>query len=187
MKQWFALHTKPRSEKRVACALGQAGIETFLPMLTSPGPEGNQVIMPFFPTYLFMRVDMGADNNSSWRWTPGLRYAVGYGDHPVPIPDEVIRLIRHRLAERANAASNTTSQFEPGDLVKIKDGPFGGMLAVFERPSSPGDRVSILISTLGSAVRVRLAADNLEDAARTRRLQTGRRPRRTRGRGRRVN
>ena len=84
-------------------------------------------------------------------------------------------------------ASAPTLRFKPGDVVRIKDGPFEDLLAVFEGPTTPAVRVQVLLSTLNRAMRVRLDADNLEKAPAHAVKAAEKRRRRTRGRGRPIN
>ncbi len=186
MMQWYALHTRPRSERRVALILGQRSVETFLPEIVSTTTSQQRKIVAFFPGYLFAQLDLEKGDPTQWRWTPGLRHVVAYGDQPIPVPEEVIRLIEHKLSEMALSLLQPRQQFEPGDMVRIKDGPFRDMLAIFEGPMTPSARVQVLLTSLNRAIRVRIESTNLEKVAGTTEKSEKKRPRRTRGRGRRI-
>jgi transcriptional antiterminator RfaH len=152
-------------------------------MPTSP-PEWKPV--PLFPGYLFMRVDLGAEDSSNWKWTPGLRYIVAYGDWPVPVPDEVIKLIEHKLEELESLDSKPENQFKPGDIVRISSGPFRDLLGVFDGPTKPSARVHVLLTGLSNSVRLRVPAASLDKVSALDQKTAFKRPRRTRGRGRRI-
>ena len=184
MNHWYVLHTKPRNEKYVAMILEQRSIRVYFPEQTHKNANGQIRKTAFFPGYLFASLDLGSVSPSLWKWVPGLRYIVGPGDEPVPVPDEVIKLIAHNLLEAEMMASSPHLQFEPGDMVRIKDGPFEDMLAIFEGPKKPAARVQVLLSTLNRAVRVRIEINNLEKAPAHLVEAAAKRPRRTRGRGR---
>ena len=186
MRQWYAVHTKPKSERRVAMALQQRSVEAFLPETTISIVNQERRKAPFFPSYLFMRVDLAIDNPAHWRWTPGLRHLVTYGSRPAPIPDEVINLIRVKIRELESGGSELAHPFEPGDVVRIKNGPFRDVLAIFDGPSTPSERVNVLVGALNNSFKVRIAAFALEKAQGATNLHRGKRPRRTRGRGRRI-
>jgi transcriptional antiterminator RfaH len=186
MRQWYAANTKPRTERQLAMALQQRGVETFLPETTVITVNQKRRKAPFFPSYLFMRVDLATDNPALWRWAPGLRHLVTYGIRPASIPDEVINLIRVKLHELESGGSRLAHPFEPGDVVRIKDGPFRDVLAIFDGPSTPSERVHVLMGALNNSVRVRIAASALEKAQGSTKLPHDKQPRRTRGRGRRI-
>jgi len=188
MRQWYVLYTKVRSEKRAATALKERNIETFLPEITEGSADQERRSVAFFPGYMFMRVDLNVENPAHWQWAPGVRYIVTYADQPVPVPDEIINLIRNRLIQHEAQSTEVASHgMKPGDTVKVKDGPFRGMLAVFDGPTTPEARVQVLLRGLSNSVRLRLSPTSLEKVDETGEATTGKRPRRTRGRGRRIN
>jgi len=184
MDHWHVLHTKSRNEKYVAVILEQRGIQVYFPEQTHKNANGEIKKTAFFPGYIFASLDLETVTPSLWKWVPGLRYIVSYGDQPVPVPDEVIKLIAHNLVETELLASSPHLQFEPGDMVRIKNGPFENMLAIFEGPTKPSARVQVLLSTLNRAVRVRIELDKLEKAPEHAVESAAKKPRRTRGRGR---
>ncbi len=183
MKSWYALHTKVNYEKKVAYFLLQRQIETYLPEMSSD-KRGMERIHPLFPGYLFMHLDLDTANPAHWQWTPGLRRIVAYGDEPIPVPLEVIDLIQHQVSELASANNRPVYTFRPGDTVRIKNGPFSDLLAVFDKASTPGSRVQILLTVLNRSVRIRLDGSDLEKVDGPTGQAQPKRQRRTRGRGR---
>ena len=116
-----------------------------------------------------------------------MRYIVKYGDQPVPVPEEVIVLINQKISKMEFEATAPNLRFNPGDMVRIKDGPFEDLLAIFEGPTTPSARVRVLLSTLNRTIRVRIEADDLEKAPAHAVKAAEKRQRRTRGRGRPIN
>lgn len=185
MKQWYTLYTKANNEYQVATLLQEQGIETFLPTLNTTDKRE-----PFFPCYLFMQADLTKLSPASWQWTPGLRRIVSRGQQPIPVSTEIIQLIKNNLKE-LNAQIHTRQQhhFVPGEKVRVVNGPFKEMVAIFSELTSPGVRVRILMSVLGQQKRVQLDINDIEPIttnAGTNVSQHSKRPRRTRGRGRRI-
>ena len=187
MKHWYTLYTKPNAEYQVATSLQRRGIQTYLPEIEAPNSRHGRSKKPFFPCYLFIRVDFERVGLSRLQWTPGLRRVVAFDDCPMPLPDEVIDLLQRKL-EGLNAAGGLPAHtFQPGDTVRITDGLLQGMLAIFEGPSTPAKRVRVLLSFLGHARRAHVSAADLEKAPSESPLPAPNRPRRTRGQGRRIN
>lgn len=185
MKQWYTLYTKPNAEYQVATALRQRGLEIFLPEIATTEGNGPQ---PLFPSYLFFKVDFGITMMSSIQWTPGLIRILAFGDDPQPVDVEVIDLIRRKLAEVKAKGDWLEHDFQPGDTVRITDGPFEDMLAIFEGPTTANQRVQVLLKVLGGS-RMQVEVANLEKASpetNTNGKPPTKRPRRTRGRGRRI-
>ena len=189
MKHWYVLHSKPNAEYQVAGALQGRGIQTYLPEIGTykarPGCKGR----PFFPCYLFARVDFREIGVSQLRWIPGLHRIVAFDDHPMPVSDEAIDLIRDRLEGLNARGGRPIHPFRPGDAVRITQGPLQGMLAVFEKPTTPAERVQVLLAFLGRASRTWVPVTQLERAPAGAEVPTPKppgRPRRTRGGGRRI-
>ncbi len=187
MKQWYTLHTKPKAEYQVATAMQRRGVQTYLPELESPHGRQERKTKPFFPCYLFARIDFEVTGLSQLQWTPGLRRIVAFGDRPVPLSDEMIDLIRRKLdGAGATGGRPVVHDFHQGDEVHITDGPLQGMLAIFEGPSTPSERVQVLLTFLGHLNRVHVSAADLQKVSTAAQSPALKRPRRTRGRGRRI-
>lgn len=184
MEHWYTLHTKPNAEYQVSHALQQRGIETYLPEIEVVKSRGKRAKKPFFPCYMFSRIDLNKVGISQVQWTPGLRRILSFDQRPIPVPDDVIRLIRQKLGEIEAGGGWPNHPFKPGDTVRIIDGPFTNMLAIFDGPTTPGQRVQVLLDILGHASRVQVNVIHLEKAPAGLEAPLPKRPRRTRGRGR---
>jgi transcription elongation factor/antiterminator RfaH len=186
MEQWYTLYTKPNAEYQVVTTLQKRGIQTYLPEIELPKDRRARDRKPFFPCYLFIKVDLRVVGLSRVRWTPGLRRIVAFDDWPVPLPDGVISLIQRKLGELNAAGGRPAHVFRPGDTVRITDGPLQSMLAIFEGPTTPAERVQVLLTFLGQARRASVPVTDLEKAPSEAEVSVPKRPRRTRGRGRRI-
>lgn len=187
MKKWFALHTRPHTEKRVAAHLARRDIETFVPGTPRAAKGKKSRFSPLFPGYMFVRINLNEQAGAGWLRYPGVRYLLAYGDEPVPIQEEVITFLRQNLVESGETGRNDKPAFKPGMLVRIKNGPFKDMLAIFEGPSRATERVQVLLDALERTVRVRLSVSDLDGVDTKTAQKRAKRPRRTRGRGRRIN
>jgi transcriptional antiterminator RfaH len=147
MKHWYTLYTKPMMEQHVGEMLRSKGIETYAPTLKVPRKRRPMVDRALFPRYMFARVDLEVVGLSAIKWTPGLISIVSFGGGPVVVPDEVVVLIKERLAEME--MRGYAARFRSGDRVRIIEGPFQDLEAIFERPVSAGERVRVLIDLLG--------------------------------------
>jgi transcriptional antiterminator RfaH len=186
MEHWYTLYTKPNAEYQVSAYLCKQGIQVYLPEVESAKTRGAQRKKAFFPCYLFARVDFERTGLSHVQWTPGLRRIVGFGGRPAPISDEVVNLIRGKLEGTTGTYRWSAHNFKPGDTVRITAGPLQGLLAVLEGPSTPAERVRVLLSFLGPGSRVHVPVTDLEKVSPRTQAPAPRRPRRTRGRGRRI-
>jgi len=187
MKQWYVLQTKPKAEWQVAENLQLLEVEVYLPEIKTRKAGKSVQNQPFFPNYLFAEVDLTVIELSTIQWTPGLLRLITFDNEPTPVPAEVIDLIRHKLEAINLNGGQPRHDFKSGDTVRITEGPFQDMMAIFDQSTSSADRVRVLLEILGRASRVevdpadlkKVTPDPDEPAA-----APQKRPRRTRGRGR---
>ena len=184
MEQWYTLYTKPNAEYQVAAALQQRGFQTYLPEIETRRKGRRRRQQPFFPCYLFVKVNLRTVGLSKVQWIPGLRRLVAFGEQPVPLPEAMIDLIRHQLGELEASGGWPAHPFKPGETVGITAGPFRNMLAIFEGPTQPGQRVQVLLAILGHLSRVQLDPADLTKVSTQAGPPLPERPRRSRGRGR---
>jgi transcriptional antiterminator RfaH len=154
MKNWHAIYTKPHKERQVDAWLQEKGIETYLPTVRRRRRRNDRperVI--YFNCYLFARLDLTAIPLSSVAWMPGIRCLVSAGERPIAVPDDVIVYIRNRLEQIDEIGYG---DLRPGDRVRITTGPFRDLEAVFDRPLSAADRVSILLRVLGQLTPIEI-------------------------------
>jgi transcription antitermination factor NusG len=116
---------------------------------------------------------------SEVQWIPGLRNIVTFDDRPSPVPNQVIKFIQENLGVAPTEPDVPNQIFNPGDTVRITKGPFEGMLAIFEGPTTSAQRVQVLLNILGAS-RVQVKPSALEKVT----APPPKRVRRTRGRGR---
>src|SRR3954451_16953343 len=91
--QWFALRTRSRHEKKVACEGSGKSISGFLPTIPQKSRWSDRVKnveLPLFPCYVFVRTDSSPENRVSVLRTFGAVGFIGNGGRGTPIPDEQI-------------------------------------------------------------------------------------------------
>lgn len=146
MKHWYALRSKPKAEPLAVTLLSGAGIDVYLPREPVHRQHGKPpVLEPFFPGYLFGRLDPELAEIRLARYTPGILYVVGYGTEPCPVPDNLIQYIQQRLA---GSRGRALSEFHQGDRLIISSGPLRGVEGIFDRPLSASGRVRVLVQIL---------------------------------------
>jgi len=163
MQHWLALYTKPRMERQVSNVLTGLGVETYLPLIYKYSKHRRrQEPSPFFPCYLFARVDPTSADFLPLRWTPGLRSIVRFGGKVARVPDEVVTRIKERLPQLEQVGYPESSRFKHGERVRIEAGPLEGLEAMFDRTVSATGRVRILLDILGRLTACEIESDWLE-------------------------
>lgn len=157
---WFVVSTKPRREEYAREQLGRRGIETFLPRILEPGRVLTRAhVAPLFPGYLFARVDLPAQYGQVI-WTPGVRKLIAFGDTPCPVDDAVVDFLRARVG--AEGVLRPGVLLREGDVVRIRKGPFEGLIGIIENPGCGRGRVRVLMELLRRQTRVEVPVHILE-------------------------
>jgi transcriptional antiterminator RfaH len=151
--QWFVISTKARREQFAQDQLGRRSVETFLPRILEPGSlRARPVIAPLFPGYLFVHIDL-EDQYFDVVWTPGVRKFIGFGALPCPVDDAVVDFLQAQMGHEG-ILRRPVRVFKPGDMVRIKYGPFEGLVGIIENPGCGRGRVRVLMELLRRQTRV---------------------------------
>jgi transcriptional antiterminator RfaH len=160
MSYWACAHVAPQQERAAQHFLALNGFESYCPRLRvirrSHGRRG--VVTPcLFPSYLFVVIVTGW---WSARWCPHVTKLILNGATPAVVPDSVIDEIRSR--ERGGLVElPKREEFRPGAPVHVTAGPFVGSIGLYQEMRAH-ERVLVLLSLLGAAVRVELARQDIE-------------------------
>ncbi len=151
-KQWYALYTKPRWEKKVAQLLDLQGYENYCPInkVTRQWSDRKKVVLePVFKGYVFVKVS----NAEKWEITKinGVLNYVYWLGKPAPIRDEEILTIRKFLNEFSEVEVSDIS-LRVNSTVKIKS----GVLMNYQ---------GILVELLGTKARVRIESMGIQLSA----------------------
>jgi transcriptional antiterminator RfaH len=181
--QWYAVYCQPLRERQAAVALEyRLGLATYLPEIRRRF-RGQVQQAPLFPRYLFVRADLYAAAPSRINATPGVLRLVAFGETPQPIPAAAIEALCQQV-EQLNAQGGLPEHgFHPGDPVLLASGPLQGLAALFVGPTTPSERVRVLVDFLGSLREVDVHVETLEKPNVP---VVFRRERGTRGKGRRI-
>jgi transcriptional antiterminator RfaH len=146
---WYAARSKPNKEHLLCTQLDLHGIEVFYPrMQVIPINPRARRIRPYFPGYVFARVDLNQKSIAELRWLPALSEIVFFGDEPASIPDHLINAIQRHVEILNLSAEKTMDGFKKGDPLVIQEGPFTGYDAIFDTRISGSERVRVLLTLL---------------------------------------
>ena len=162
--QWYALHSKPRKEDLLWEQLQVREIEAYHPCIRvqTVNPRARQV-KPYFPGYVFVRVDLKQVNWSSLHWMPGATGLVSFGGQPASVPEAMIRTIRHRVDQINASGGEQLEGLKRGDPVVIQGGAFDGYEAIFDTKLCGNERVRVFLTLLqAQQKRVELPAGQIK-------------------------
>src|SRR6185436_10742487 len=149
MIRWYVMQSKPRKEIFLRERLRIQRFEVYLPSIrVKPAQPRARKEQPFFPSYLFVHVDLEQIPISEFRWISGSIGLVCYGGEPAYVGDAMIREIQKQVDEINGSAVSYVDRLRPGDWAMIKDGPFAGYKAMFDCRLSGSDRARVLLELL---------------------------------------
>jgi transcription antitermination factor NusG len=146
---WYALHSKPHKEDLLAEQLELRKIETFAPRIRVQvvNPRARH-IRPYFPGYIFVRVDLKGMAVSALQYVPGSAGVIAFGGEPAFVPDGLISAIRQRVGEINSAGGELFDVLKAGEMVRVHSGPFAGYEAIFDARLPGTERVRVLLKLL---------------------------------------
>ncbi|QOI10914.1 transcription termination/antitermination protein NusG [Blochmannia endosymbiont of Colobopsis nipponica] len=110
----------------------------------------------FFPGYVLVQMIM---NESSWHFIKKIPRVMGFiggaPDRPSPIGDKELHSIMNKL-QQAGEKPRPKTLFEPGELVRVNDGPFADFHGVVEHVDYEKSRLKVSVSIFGRSTPVEL-------------------------------
>jgi transcriptional antiterminator RfaH len=160
--KWFLVKTKTLNENRVYTRLAGAGYEVLFPRYQRKSRRHRGVFetRPLFPTYLFVRFD--PDELKTIKYTHGVSRVITFGLEPQEVGEEIISAVRERMDEAGMVQLETKSlSIAPGQRVKIGEGQFAGLDAIFIEELPDRERVVLLLDAV-SSYRLTIEKQSLE-------------------------
>lgn len=161
---WYVMHSKTNKEEFLYEQLRSQDIDAYYPFIrVNPVNPRAKKTKPYFPGYLFIRVDLEKIGTSMLKWAPGSIGLVRFGGEYARVPDFVIEEIRRNL-EIINANGNKKPQrFKSGDVVEIRSKPFDKYQAIFDSHIPGRERVRVLLQLLNDRqISVELSPEEIE-------------------------
>ncbi len=162
-KKWYVIYTKPRQEAVGALHLERQQFEVYFPRIDVTKRHKNELttgIEPFFPRYIFIKLDINHDDWSPIRSTRGVTGLVRFEGVPKPVPSLLIDALMENESSE-NLQKITKKTWKPGDSVAIEQGPFAGYNCIFQKQGS-ADRVYVLLNIIGKPTRTTLSKQDLQ-------------------------
>lgn len=157
-RNWFVLHVKPRTEKKVMLYLERYGGFRYLPLVLKITKVQRRKIrrqIPVFPGYVFSRL-------SPEERVEMLRTNLIVSTIPVARPREMVHQLRQiEHASRCSPDIRRVQPFKEGDYVRVVSGPMRGTEGYVRREGSNA-RICLNVEILGAAVELSVSPDNLE-------------------------
>jgi len=172
-KRWYSVSVLSNFEKKIAeqirHAVVDAGLEDQIEEVLVPTEEvievrrGKKVTTErrFMPGYVLVRMEMTDEGyhliNSINRVTGFL----GPQGRPMPMRDDEVNQILNRVEEGVDKPRPKVL-FEPGEVVRVTDGPFNDVSGVVEAVNYEKNKLQVAVQILGRATPVELDFGQVE-------------------------
>jgi transcription elongation factor/antiterminator RfaH len=150
--RWYAVQCLAHRESAAASHLGNQNYRVFFPRrrkIRRHARKTESVLVPLFPGYLFVCLDISRDRWRSVNGTYGVAKLVMQGEYPAPVPVGVIEALQ--LSSDESSIVEWRPEIRPGDAVRVVAGPFSDMIGQLERLDGAG-RVRVLLQLMGGQV-----------------------------------
>ncbi len=175
-KRWYVVHAYSGFEKQVKRSLEEriklAGLEDKFGQILVPTEEVVEMRdgqkrrsdRKFFPGYVLVQMEM---DDETWHLVKSVPKVMGFiggtSDKPAPISDKEAEAILARMQEGAEKPRPKVL-FEPGEVVRITDGPFNDFSGVVEEVDYDKNRLRVEVSIFGRSTPVDLEFSQVEKA-----------------------
>ena len=169
--RWYVVHTQSGYEKKVkqnleartsSMNMEERIHEVVIPMEDVVDFKGGKKVVvqkKMFPGYLLVRCELDDDSWYVIRNTPGVTGFVGQGAKPSPLPRrdvESFLSVSTETSEEVAARAKPRREFEIGETVRVKEGPFADFSGEVIEINEDQLKVKVLVNIFGRETPVEL-------------------------------
>jgi len=173
-KRWYVVHAYSGFENQVKRSLmdriKRAGMEEMFGEILVPTEEVVEMRegqkrrseRKFFPGYVLVQMEM---NDDTWHLIKDAPKVMGFiggtSDRPAPITDKEADAILQRVQDGQDKPRPKVL-FEPGEVVRVIDGPFNDFNGVVEEVNYEKNRLRVSVLIFGRSTPVELEFGQVE-------------------------
>jgi transcriptional antiterminator NusG len=175
-KRWYVVHAYSGFEKQVMRSLqdriDRAGMQELFGQILVPteevvemkGGQKRRSDRKFFPGYVLVEMEM---TDETWHLVKDVPKVMGFiggtADRPAPISQKEADAILNRVQEGVDKPRPKVL-FEPGEMVRVVDGPFNDFNGVVEEVDYDKSRLKVAVLIFGRSTPVELEFHQVEKA-----------------------
>jgi len=172
--RWYVIHAYSGFENQVKRSLEErvkrAGLQELFGQVLVPTEEVVEMRegqkrksdRKFFPGYVLVQMEM---NDETWHLVKDVPRVMGFiggtSDRPAPITEREAMAILDRVQEGAEKPRPKVL-FEPGEVVRIVEGPFNDFNGVVEEVDYEKNRLRVAVLIFGRSTPVELEFGQVE-------------------------
>ncbi len=167
-QHWYIVHAYSNFENKVKASLEERiklmGVEDKFGEVLVPTEEVVEMKdgskrrseRKFFPGYVLVQMEM---DDETWHLVKEVPKVLGFiggsSDKPAPISEKEANQILNRVQEGVDKP-RPKILFEPGEVVRVIDGPFNDFSGVVEQVNYEKSRLQVAVQILGRSTPVEL-------------------------------
>jgi transcriptional antiterminator NusG len=175
-KRWYVVHAYSGFEKQVMRSLqdriDRADMQDMFGQILVPteevvemkGGQKRRSDRKFFPGYVLVEMEM---TDETWHLVKDVPKVMGFiggtADRPAPISEKEADAILNRVQEGVDKPRPKVL-FEPGEMVRVVDGPFNDFNGVVEEVDYDKSRLKVAVLIFGRSTPVELEFHQVEKA-----------------------
>ncbi|MFL2539168.1 MAG: transcription termination/antitermination protein NusG [Candidatus Rariloculaceae bacterium] len=173
---WYVVHAYSNYEHKVKTSLeeriSRAGLQERFGEILVPTEEVVEIRegskrrseRKFFPGYVLVQMEM---DDETWHLVKEVPKVLGFiggtTEKPAPITENEANSILNRVQEGVDKPRPKVL-FEPGEVVRVTDGPFNDFNGVVENVNYEKSKVRVAVQILGRSTPVELEFDQVQKA-----------------------
>ncbi len=175
-KRWYVVQAFSGFETTVNRSLqehiSRSGLQDYFGEIMVPteevvevrGGQKRKSERKFFPGYVLVHMEL---NDETWHLVKNVPRVLGFiggtADKPAPISDKEADQILQRVQEGVEKPKPKVL-FEPGEVVRVTDGPFNDFNGVVEEVNFEKSRLLVAVQIFGRSTPVELEFSQVEKA-----------------------
>ena len=174
-KKWYIVHTYSGHENKAKLTLLErvrnANLNEYFGDVLVPTESVTENVKgqrrtttrKFFPGYMFVQMVLDDRTFHLVKNTPKITGFLG-GMKPTPVPEREIHGVQTNVAEGKAGKTKARVSFEPGESVRVVDGPFANFSAKVEEVKTDKQKLKVSLSMFGRTTSVELDFAQVEKA-----------------------
>ncbi len=174
-KKWYIVHTYSGHENKAKLTLLERvrnnNLQDYFGEVLVPTESVTENVKgqrrtttrKFFPGYMFVQMVLDDRTFHLVKNTPKITGFLG-GMKPTPVPEREITGVQTNITESKAGKPKARVVFEPGESVRVIDGPFQSFTAKVEEVKADKQKLKVSLSFLGRATSVELDFAQVEKA-----------------------
>ncbi|MGE0373022.1 MAG: transcription termination/antitermination protein NusG [Gammaproteobacteria bacterium] len=173
-KRWYVVHVYSGYEQQAVRSLKErishSGVPDLFGDILVPteevvemrGGQKRKSDRKFFPGYVLIQMEM---NDATWHLVKEVPKVMGFiggtSDRPAPISDKEAQHIIDRIQEGVEKPKPKVL-FEPGEVVRVTEGPFADFSGVVEEVNYEKSRLRVAVTIFGRSTPLELEFGQVE-------------------------